>query len=189
MNIAIVAGSNREHATSTQAGAYIAGLINQRRGRATLYDLYQNQLPFYAPDDSGEEQENVRQFKRLLEASDGIVLITPEYHGSLSGVLKNALDFASAHQFNNKPVLSVSIAGGAVGVSSLSQLQTIVRNLHGINSPEWLSIGGAQRSLFETAVVNPYDTGEGLALLERVQRVTDYFLNLVKLTRKGDEQI
>lgn len=36
---------------------------------------------------------------------------------------------------SGKPVLSVSSAGGPVGVSSLTHLQSIMRNLHGVNSP------------------------------------------------------
>jgi NAD(P)H-dependent FMN reductase len=84
--------------------------------------------------------------QRLLEEvkdGDGLVLVTPEYHGSISNALKNALDYITQDQVSGKTVLSVSSAGGSFEVSSLTHLQTIIvpTNLHGINCSEWISIG------------------------------------------------
>ena len=76
--------------------------------------------------------------------------------------------------------MSVSSSGGAVGVSSLTQLQAIVRNLHGINSPEWLSIGGAQRKWFETEQ-DSYEIGQDID--DRIHRVIGSFLTLTQLIR------
>jgi len=38
------------------------------------------------------DSENVAALRRQVQEADGIILGTPEYHGSFSGVLKNALD-------------------------------------------------------------------------------------------------
>ncbi|PZD97606.1 NADPH-dependent FMN reductase [Paenibacillus sambharensis] len=144
MKITLIAGSNRKDATSTKLLHYIRSLMQTEGIGVTLIDLYETPLPFYSADETSSHPH----VKHLLEAvsqADGLVLATPEYHGSISGVLKNALDYVSGSIVGGKPVLSVSSAGGAVGVSSLTQLQAIVRNLHGINSPEWISIGSSQR--------------------------------------------
>jgi azobenzene reductase len=77
-------------------------------------------------------------------------------------------------------VLSVVSAGGAVGVSALQQLQSVVRSLHGINSPEWLSIGGAQRKWFECEH-DPYEGGQDID--DRIHRVVNSFLELTHLVR------
>ncbi|WP_159881341.1 NADPH-dependent FMN reductase [Paenibacillus puerhi] len=176
MNIAIVAGSNRREATSTKLCRYIAEVLTSKGAQVELYDLYERPLPFYCSDDE-QVSEPVEAWKACLNRADAIVLATPEYHGSLSGVLKNALDFAGFDQFDGKPVLSVSSAGGAVGVSSLQQLQTIVRNVHGINCPEWISIGGAQRQF--TAEGEPEDA----KTRERILRTVDYFIKMTGLLR------
>lgn len=172
MNIVIVAGSNRKNATSTQLCRYIAGQLEQRGAEVSLFDLYEQPLPFYCPDHEITD-ENVKALLQLLKGADGIVLATSEYHGSLTGVLKNALDFAGFDQFDGKIVLSVSSAGGPVGVSSLQQMQTIVRNVHGINCPEWISVGGAQREF--TPEGEPKDD----KTRERVLRTLHYFVQMI----------
>ncbi|PIH59518.1 NADPH-dependent FMN reductase [Paenibacillus sp. LK1] len=180
MNIIILAGSNRKNATSTRLGEYAAEVISGQGHEASLFDLYQTPLPFYAPDEKQNEDQNLSDLNTRMLAADAIILSTPEYHGSISGVLKNALDHLSQAHFSGKPVLSISSAGGAVGVSSLLQLQAIIRNLHGINAQEWISIGGAQRRRFE-ATFDGYEEFEGSQDIEdRIKRVIGSFLHLAE---------
>ncbi|MBM7567210.1 NADPH-dependent FMN reductase [Paenibacillus sacheonensis] len=181
MKIVMIAGSNRKSATSTQLTEYLVRIAEQKGHSAVLFDLYRTPLPFYSPDESHDSHEGLAQLKRLLREADAIVLSSPEYHGSMSGVLKNAIDHLGQEHFGGKPVLSVSSAGGAVGVSSLQQLQAVIRNLHGINSPEWLSIGGSQRKWFESASQDAYEVGQEID--DRIHRVLGSFLALAQLVR------
>lgn len=176
MRITILIGATRRESTSAQISAYIADLMTKEGHDVTLFDLREKPLPFY-DDDAEEIHPHTSELQDAVLHADAIVLSTPEYHGSMTGVLKNALDYLGAEQFNGKAVLPVSSAGGAVGVSSLQQLQAIVRNLHGINSPEWISIGGAQRQFL------PDGTPESLDVQKRVKRTVDYFLQLAALLR------
>jgi azobenzene reductase len=177
MKVIILTGSNRKEATSTKLAEYAAHLISQQGEQVTLFDLYKHPLPFYSPDEAFAEDEHLNELKQEMLAADAVILVTPEYHGSISGVLKNALDHLGQAHFNNKAVLSASSAGGAVGVSSLLQLQAIVRNLHGINTPDWISIGGAHRKRFEAG----YEGYEGGQEIEyRIQLVLESFLNLAR---------
>ncbi|MGF7031386.1 NAD(P)H-dependent FMN reductase [Paenibacillus mucilaginosus] len=177
MKITIVTGSNRKDASSTQLSRYIGRVLEESGCEVTLFDLYERPLPFYSPDTAGEDA-NLAAFRKALNEAEGIVLSTPEYHGSLSGVLKNALDWVGFDQFDGKVTLSVSSAGGAVGVSSLQQLQTIVRNVHGINCPEWISVGGSQRDF--AADGEPADG----KTRERVLRTVQYFVGMVERFKK-----
>ncbi|WP_426452334.1 NADPH-dependent FMN reductase [Paenibacillus sp. S-38] len=177
MKITIVTGSNRKDASSTQLSRYIGRALEEAGCEVTLFDLYERPLPFYSPDQA-EPDENLTAFRQALNEAQGIVLSTPEYHGSLSGVLKNALDWVGFDQFDGKVTLSVSSAGGAVGVSSLQQLQTIVRNVHGINCPEWISVGGSQRDF--AADGEPADA----KTRERVLRTVQYFVGMVGRFKK-----
>jgi azobenzene reductase len=151
-----------------------------------LFDLYRSPLPFYSPEESFPDHAELRELKRVALTADAIVLASPEYHGSISGVLKNALDQLGQDHFKGKPVLSISSAGGPVGVSSLQQLQSIVRNLHGINSPEWLSIGGMQRKWFES-VQDGYEIGQEID--DRIHRVVGAFLELAGLIRGNSKEV
>ncbi|MDQ1909796.1 NADPH-dependent FMN reductase [Paenibacillus sp. GD4] len=176
MNIIILAGSNRKAATSTLLSHYIASQLKEKGVTARVFDLYEKPIPFYSPDTESSDA-NLLEMKEALLRADGIVLATPEYHGSMSGVLKNALDHVGFDYFDGKAVLSVSSAGGAVGVSSLQQLQTIVRNVHGINCPEWISIGGEQRAFNDNG--EPADA----KTKARVEKTITYFVKLVQTVR------
>lgn len=174
MKIAMIAGGNHSQSTSTALCRYIGRVLENKGHEAVLFDVYSKPLPMYTADRDDSEHVHVAELRRLLLKSDGVVLATPEYHGAPSGALKNALDFTGFDHFDGKVVLSVSSAGGAVGVSSLQQLQTIVRNVHGINCPEWISIGGDQRRM------NEQGEPEDAKTRERVQRTVAYFVSMIE---------
>ncbi|GIO14092.1 FMN reductase [Cohnella xylanilytica] len=171
MKITLIAGGNRAQASSTRLLRHIEERLLSRQIEATFVDLYEWPLPLFSAD-NWDFHPNVRRMLEAVAEADGLVLATPEYHGSLSGVLKNALDYMNPDLVAGKTVLSVSSAGGPLGVSSLTHLQTIVRNLHGVNSPEWISIGGGANSFGPDGV--PTDE----ATRARVEAALGKFLEL-----------
>ncbi|MEW4369960.1 NADPH-dependent FMN reductase [Paenibacillus kandeliae] len=176
VKVTLIAGSTRPEASTTRLCEYIARLLKEQGHEAEVFDLQQHPLPLYGPGEAYGHEE-VLKLSAAAKGADALVLATPEYHGSLSGVLKNALDFLNSESFNNKVVLAANSAGGQVGTASLLHLQTIVRNLHGINCPEWISIGGAQREFDQDG--NPADEGVEL----RIRTAVASFIDLaVKLT-------
>jgi chromate reductase len=52
-------------------------------------------LPLFNQDLENNEPESVRTFKARIHEADGLFIVTPEYNYSFSGVLKNAIDWAS----------------------------------------------------------------------------------------------
>jgi NAD(P)H-dependent FMN reductase len=177
IRILMLAGSNRSDATSTQLLRYISRVLGEQGCVVELFDLHDTPVPFYDDDVEDYGDAHLDRLERLAREADGFVLATPEYHGSVSGVLKNALDHLGSKQFDGKIVLSVSSAGGAVGVSSLTHLQTIVRYVHGINCPEWISIGAEQRKFDAQGVP------EHPKVKERVARTTQYFIGMIRAFR------
>jgi len=80
----------------------------------------------------------------LVGQSEGLLWATPEYHGSYSGVLKNALDLGSFDQYEGKAVALLGVAGGAIGATqSLGHLRGIARTLHCLCINEQVSIARA----------------------------------------------
>jgi FMN reductase len=99
-------------------------------------------LPFCDARDE-EEQAHEPVVARLRERVGGacaLILGSPEYHGSVSGVLKNALDLMSSEQFKGKMVGLVSVAGGAHGAGSLSHLRLIMRAVHAWVVPQQVMV-------------------------------------------------
>jgi FMN reductase len=82
--------------------------------------------------------------RQAIRESQGIILATPEYHGSLTGALKNMLDLMSTDDFETKIIGLVGIAGGHVGaIHSLNTMKTICRNLHCWVLPQEVSIANS----------------------------------------------
>jgi azobenzene reductase len=188
MNIVILTGSNRKNAASSGLAEFAADIMRESGHNVRLIHLYNTPLPHYSPEAENLQHPGVEQLLRSFGEADAIMLTTPEYHGSISGVLKNALDYLGQAQFKGKAVLTASTAGGPVGIGSLLQLQAIVRNLHGVNSPEWISIGGSLRSRFEgmtgirTGMHEPVSESD-----ERIFSAVGYFLRLAEGMRSGQD--
>jgi chromate reductase len=59
------------------------------------------ELPHYDQDIEQKMPANVRAFKDLVQAADGLLFVTPEYNHSIPGVLKNAIDWLSRPSIEN----------------------------------------------------------------------------------------
>jgi chromate reductase len=87
---------------------------------AIKLEIYDLQLPLYNEDEDGAHTpDNVLSFRSAIGASDGVVIVTPEYNHGIPGVLKNALDWASRPYGKSvlldKPVLVISVSPAFTG--------------------------------------------------------------------------
>lgn len=106
-----------------------------------LIDLRDYELVFFGAKEEDDYPEDVFKLRRKVHESQGIILGTPEYHGSLSGVLKNALDLMGFDEFEGKMMGLVGVSGGRLGaVNALNSLRNIGRNLHAWVLPQQVSI-------------------------------------------------
>lgn len=183
MKVVIITGSNSKISSSTRLAKHVGSILEENNHQVKLFDLYQSPLPYFSTDDAYSTHVALRELKQSMEQASAVVLSSPEYHGSISGVLKNVLDHLGQVHFEGKPVLSLSSAGGPVGVSSLQQLQSIVRNLHGINCPEWISIGGAERESFQQSARS--DAVIDKKADARIHRATESFMRLAQLVHQN----
>jgi NAD(P)H-dependent FMN reductase len=81
------------------------------------------------------------QLREDVKAAQGVILGTPEYHASFSGVLKYALDLMGFEEFEGKMIGLIVIAGGKMGaVNSLAGLRAVGRSLHAWVVPKQVSV-------------------------------------------------
>lgn len=149
------AGSTREHSFNKKLVAEAAKIAERLGATVTLIDLKDFQMPFYDAD--LEKQGMPPQAKRLRDlmvASDGIIISTPEYNASVSGILKNALDWASRKDgeasrsaFKGKKFALMSAAPGKNGAKrALANLKEIIEDCGGVIVPIQLSISNANQA-------------------------------------------
>lgn len=111
-------------AGSLRSGSYNRGMLRAAALVAPpdlgvdLIDLHT--IPLYDADiDKAGQPDAVADMKRRIEAADGVLIVTPEYNGFFSGVLHNAIDWASrpagSSSFKEKPTAMISVSTGARG--------------------------------------------------------------------------
>jgi NAD(P)H-dependent FMN reductase len=107
-----------------------------------LIDPRDYHLPFVtAPDGPEQQLPEVQRLRADVKQADGIILATPEYHGSYSGVLKNTIDLMGFDEFEGKMLGLVGVSGGRMGASdALNTLRSVGRALHAWVLPQQVSI-------------------------------------------------
>jgi NAD(P)H-dependent FMN reductase len=133
-----IPGSLREGSHTRQAVAQALQGARQGGVETELLDLRSYELPLCdGRSDESTYPPGVERFRQKLRSADGYVIGTPEYHGSFSGVLKNALDLCGFEEFEGKVVGLVSVSGGAFGgLAGMGALRGICRSLHAWVIPE-----------------------------------------------------
>jgi FMN reductase len=117
------------------AGAAEAG------AETRLLDLREYELIFRDGKDESHYPQGVFRLRADVKAADGVILGTPEYHGGVSGVLKNALDLMGFEEFEGKMLGLVGISGGRMGAhDALGTLRNVGRALHAWVIPEQASV-------------------------------------------------
>lgn len=113
LNIGIILGSTRQGRVSPQVGDWVKEIAD-KRGDANyeIVDIADYNLPFLGTTDGSEP--GIAAWNEKLANLDGFVFIVQEYNHSITGVLKNALDFAR-EAWNNKAagIVSYGSTGGA----------------------------------------------------------------------------
>jgi NAD(P)H-dependent FMN reductase len=112
-NIGIILGSTREGRVSPQVGAWVKELAD-KRGDAnyTIIDIAEYKLPLLG--EAGGDASGAAAWSEIISKQDGFVFIVQEYNHSITGALKNALDYLR-EEWNNKAagIVSYGSVGGA----------------------------------------------------------------------------
>ncbi len=112
LRIALILGSVRVGRQSEKPAGVLKRLFEEAGASVDFVDLMELNLPVYNGENGGEGRE------RLLDAykqADVIVMVSPEYHQSLPGAVKNAIDFADSKELRDKPLAIVGVSSGQWG--------------------------------------------------------------------------
>ncbi|MGB8158900.1 MAG: NAD(P)H-dependent oxidoreductase [Nitrososphaeraceae archaeon] len=136
LNVLGVGSSMRQGSYSTTALNMILDMAKGNEAETKLLDLRQTNLPilYAAKDDTYE----IGQVTELVEWADAYILATPDYHGSMSGSLKNFLDYFWS-EFAGK-TFGYIVASHEKGLTVMDQMRTAVRQCYGWSIPYGISI-------------------------------------------------
>lgn len=141
-----IAGSLRPGSYSQQVLRLAAQRLEALGAEVEILDLRDLNLPLCHGGKDYSDYPDVARLQQAFAGADGMVLVTPEYHGGVSGVLKNALDLMSFDQLDGKVAGMISILGGQANSNALNHLRTILRWVHTWVIPEQVAIGQARHA-------------------------------------------
>lgn len=131
MKVTILSGSVRLERQSHKVALYVETQLKHRGVETDVIDLAAEPLPIFG-DPSMENstvESRVKELGARLNRADALIFVTPEYHGSFSGVIKNALDYYWA-EFQRKAIGVIAASSGKMGgINASSQLQHVVLSL------------------------------------------------------------
>ena len=129
MNVLVITGSARQDSHTRRLGAQLAAAA----GGVLAPRL--TELPFFNQDTEDTPPAAVERLRAQVAAAETVVFVTPEYNGTIPGLLGNAIDWLSRPYaggpsvLRGKPVVAVAASpGGVGGVRALVSLRTVLGN-------------------------------------------------------------
>ncbi|MGP4018361.1 NADPH-dependent FMN reductase [Saccharopolyspora sp. 5N708] len=150
MTVTVVGIGGSVRPDSQSERALHAALAGAREAGAKVQAITGSSLalPFYDPQVT-ERTDSALELVDALRTADGVILASPGYHGTISGLIKNALDYVEDLRADERPYLdgrAVGCIGIAYGwqatVTTLQALRSVVHSLRGWPTP----LGGAVNS-------------------------------------------
>lgn len=151
MKIAILLGSVRTGRQTHKIAYYVEQQLIARGHEVLMLDLGIHPVPLMDERYNRTEAPapEIADMGQKLKASDSILLVSPEYHGSFTGVLKNALDYFWA-EFAQKPMGVIATGSGRMGgINASTQLQHVILSLGAYAVPYKLLVPQIQHAFDE----------------------------------------
>jgi FMN reductase len=151
-----IGGSFRPNSSSSKALAVPLNYLKERGHDTNLLLLSDLKLPgFETCDELEDYPESVRYMLNEVRSANGLIFATPVYHGTLSGGLKNAMDFFEYLSADAQPYLTgkviglISTSGGIPGINAINTMDYVSRALHGWVCPTTVAIANSWRQFEE----------------------------------------
>ena len=163
-----ICGSLRNNSKTSAALQFALAAAEQAGAEVQLVDLRDYELVFCDGRNQDEYPDDVKRLREAVKNAQGVILGTPEYHGSYSGVLKNALDLMGFEEFEGKMIGLIAISAGALGGNdAFNSLRNVGRSLHAWVVPDQVSIPYVDAVISQSGEINDANVTQRLEHLGR----------------------
>ncbi len=132
--IALIIGTNRPGSNTSKVAGQIGQIYEALKTPLRVLELAQLPPEIFSPASYAEKPKSFQPFAEAILASAGLHVVTPEYNGSVPGVLKYFIDMLKfPESFEQRPVCFTGLSAGVWGaLRPVEQLQAIFgyRNAH-----------------------------------------------------------
>ena len=152
LNILGIAGSMRKDSYGTKILKIVLDMASKYEAETSLLDLRKANMPLFNPDLSIQSDINIKKATDQVNWADAFVLVSPDYHGSMSGSMKNFLDYYW-EEFAGK-TFGYICTSHEKGLTVMDQMRTTVRQCYGWSLPYGISVNGSEDFNEEREVIN-----------------------------------
>ncbi|RMF25309.1 MAG: NADPH-dependent oxidoreductase [Cyanobacteria bacterium J083] len=178
------AGSSRLASFNKKLVKFTAEIVKEIGAEVNYIDLLDYPMPIFNED---LEQKTglpakVKEFKLLLQQHQGFLISCPEYNGSITPLLKNAIDWASRSELNEQPLscfqgkvagLLATSPGSLGGIRGLAHVRAILAGIGVIVIPKQKAIPSAHQAFDASGRLKDEKQIDGIrALAQQLVEVT-----------------
>lgn len=136
--------------------------IKENGTEVQLLDLKHTILPLFST--TSNQNDTIDLVTKMVKNADAFILATPDYHGSMSGSMKNFLDYFGS-EFSGK-VFGYICASHEKGLTAMDQMRTAIRQCSSWSMPYGISINGGEDFDEDKNIIND-QLNSKLAMLAR----------------------
>ena len=176
----LLVGTNRPDSNSRKVAANIAEIYAALQVPLRVIDLTDLPPEIFSPTAYATKPASFQPFTDAILQASGLLVVTPEYNGSMPGVLKYFIDMLKfPESFEQRPVAFVGVAAGIWGaLRPVEQLQQIFGYRNAFVFPERVFIPQVYAALDDSGKL------KDPALLERLKKQAEGFVDFVERIRK-----
>lgn len=180
----ILYGSLRERSFSRFLAHEAGRLLIRMGAEVRIYDAHG--LPL--PDDVGADHPKVQELRALSIWSEGQVWVSPERHGTLTGVMKSQIDWLPLSEGSVRPTQGrtlavMQVSGGSQSFNAVNALRVLGRWMRMITIPNQSSVPMAYKEFDEAGRMKPGP------LYDRVVDVCEELMKFTLLTRERSDYL
>jgi len=179
--MALIVGTNRPGSNSRKVARQIEEIYAEMKVPLRVLDLAQLPPEIFSPSSYGEKPKSFQPFADGVVQASGLHIVTPEYNGSVPGVLKYFIDMLKfPESFERRPVCFTGVAAGIWGaLRPVEQLQQIFGYRNAYIFPERVFMPGIGNLLDENGRLKSAE------LLERLRKQAGGFVDFVERLQKS----
>jgi NAD(P)H-dependent FMN reductase len=154
LNVLGVGSSMREGSYGTRTLIIVLNSIKGYKAETLLLDLRATKMPIFNPSSSNSSATDteIQKITELVNWADAFILASPDYHGSMSGTMKNFLDHYW-EEFAGK-TFGYICTSHEKGLTVMDQMRTAVRQCYGWSLPYGISVNAKEDFNEEGEIIN-----------------------------------
>ena len=159
--VVAISGSLRQKSFNAVLAKVAAKSTLHAGAEVEVLSLANYEIPLFNEDlESGPVPDGVQALKDKIGGANALIVVTPEYNGSISGVFKNALDWVSRTQADQKPAfrdttvaLMSTSPGGLGGIRGLNHARDIFVGMGSLVLTTQIAIGSAYQAFNDSGEI------------------------------------